>query len=120
MDEEAVGKYRFEIKHEIIGHAADTDVLLEGNMLNRIIRATSSGLEHGCDHRHAEVMIQELELAGARTLTSSGVDDTVKKNSKADADSLHSWNPRRHPLTEHWLRGVTTSRLTRMMDTVRH
>ena len=48
------------MKTTIVGHSAGVDVVSEGNILNRIIRATSAGLEYECDQRHVEVLNVEL------------------------------------------------------------
>ena len=48
--------------------------------MNRVIRATSAGLEYECDQRHVEVLIEELELAALRPLTTPGVAEAVDKS----------------------------------------
>ena len=49
---------RFEMKTTIVGHANEKDVVAEGKILNRIVRATSCGWEYECDQRHVEVLIE--------------------------------------------------------------
>ena len=71
---------RFQMKTAIIGHSAGSDVVREGNILNRIIRASSRGWEYECDQRHVEVLVQELELEAARSLSAPGVDEPVDKD----------------------------------------
>ena len=43
---------RFDMKTTLVGHAGDPDVVTEGKILNRIVRATTLGWEYECDQRH--------------------------------------------------------------------
>ena len=49
-------------------------------ILNRMIRATSAGWEYECDRRHVEVLIEELELAALKPVTTPGVAAAVDKS----------------------------------------
>ena len=48
----------FETKTTIVGHANDNDVVAEGQISNRLVRATSCGCEYECNQRHVEVLIE--------------------------------------------------------------
>ena len=76
---------RFQMKTAIIGHSADSDVVREGKILNRIIRASRRGWEYECDQRHVEVLVQELELEGAGSLSAPGIDEPVDKDEDSEA-----------------------------------
>ena len=54
----------------------------EGKVLNRIVRWTKEGYELDGDPRHAELVVEKLELGSAAPLSSSGVDcvETEKDN----------------------------------------
>ena len=41
----------------IVGHSTGADVVSEGQISNRIIRAMSAGCEYECDQRRVEVLI---------------------------------------------------------------
>lgn len=74
---------RFEMKTTTVGHANEKDMVAEGKILNRIVRATSSGWEYECDQRHVEVLVEEVELAGTRALSTPGVDEEVNKKEES-------------------------------------
>ena len=59
---------RFEIKTVVIG--AGEDHVKEARILNRIVRATQAGWEYEPDSRHAEILIKELNLVGAKGVSS--------------------------------------------------
>ena len=40
---------RFEMKTSLVGHSGDPDVVTEGKILNRIVRATTSGWDYECE-----------------------------------------------------------------------
>ena len=66
---------KFDMKTTIVGHSRAKGVVAEGKILNRIIRAVNSGWEYECDQRHVEVLVEELCLAGAKSLSTPGVDE---------------------------------------------
>ena len=47
-------------------------------MLNRVVRWTSEGYELEADLRHAELIIEQLELKDCRSVVTAGVDTEVK------------------------------------------
>ena len=51
----------------------------EARLLNRIVRCTAEGWEWEPDQRHADLIIQELQLSGANGVTSPGESDTRDK-----------------------------------------
>ena len=65
---------KFEMKTAIVGHSNEAEVVKEGKILNRIVRATILGWEYKCDQRHVEVLVEELGLGGAKPLSSPGVE----------------------------------------------
>ena len=68
------------MKTTIVGHSSGADAVSERKILNAIIRATSTGREYECDQRHVEVLIEELELAALRPVTTLGVAESVDKS----------------------------------------
>ena len=68
---------RFEMKSSVVGHSNLPGVVSEGKILNRIIRTTTNGWEYECDPRHIEVLVEQLELVGARAAVTPGVDATA-------------------------------------------
>ena len=68
------------MKTTIVGHSNGADVASEGNILNRMIRATSAGWEYACDRRHVEVFIEELELTSLKSASTPGVAEAVEKS----------------------------------------
>ena len=44
-------------------------------MLNRIIRYTEHGWEYEADQRHAEIIIQDLDMKSANPVASAGEDE---------------------------------------------
>ena len=58
------------------------DKAKEGQVLNRVIRRTSSGWELEADLRHAELIVQSLGLEDCKTVATPGVD--MPENSVVD------------------------------------
>ena len=54
---------RFEVKSKIVGHAKDE--VREERILNRVIRATDQGWEMEADQRHADIIVDQLNLKEA-------------------------------------------------------
>lgn len=70
-----------EIKSQRIGEGIDAKgvkKLNEGQVLNRVIRHTRDGYELEADHRHAELIIQQLELQSAKAVVTPGVEIDVE------------------------------------------
>ena len=51
----------------------------ECRLLNRIVRCTQSGWEIEPDQRHADLLVQALELKGANGVTTPGENDTRRQ-----------------------------------------
>ena len=69
----------FDMKTTIVGHQTGANVFSERQILNMIIRATSAGWEYECDQRHVEALIEELELAATKSVSTPGVADAVDR-----------------------------------------
>ena len=93
---------RFEIKTECVSPAAagvggrrvagspsapapkttNGEAMVEGGearLLNRVVRCTSEGWEVEPDQRHADMIVQELQLTGANGVTTPGENDTKER-----------------------------------------
>ena len=79
---------RFDMKTTTVGHSKAEGVAVEGKILNRIIRATAKGWEYECDQRHVEVLIEQLDLASAKPLSTPGVDEPVEVSQKDVEDGI--------------------------------
>ena len=80
---------RFEMKTVMVGHSTAEKVEKEGNILNRVIRATPDGWEYESDQRHVEAMIEDLELGEAKALATPGIDEAKNtEEEQADSDCL--------------------------------
>jgi hypothetical protein len=64
---------RFEIKTKVVGTGKEED--REGKVLNRVIRVTEDGWEYEPDQRHAEMIVEELGLQGAKPSVTPGEDE---------------------------------------------
>ena len=64
---------KYEIKTSRVGHG--THCSAEGQILNRVVRATEQGYELEADPRHAELVIEQLGLQTAKGVTTPGIDD---------------------------------------------
>ena len=69
-------KKTFDIKAEYLG-PREYD-MKEVRLLNRVIRYTDKGIEYEADPRHQEIIISELGLTGAKSLSSPGTRDMPK------------------------------------------
>jgi hypothetical protein len=74
-------KKQYQIKTKRINHRNSDES--EGQVLNRVIRATKEGFEVEADLRHAELMIEQLGLSDAKGCATPGVDD---KNDEEQPD----------------------------------
>ena len=54
----------------------------EARLLNRVVRCTQDGLEVEPDERHADVIVQDLQLTGANGVTSPGQHDSRDKEER--------------------------------------
>ena len=77
LDAQLKGKY--EIKSKYLGPTPHEGQLQELRILNRVITWTDRGITYEADPRHAELLIQELQLDGAKGVTTPGSKDDVNK-----------------------------------------
>ena len=63
---------KFEIKTKIVGHGAGCDS--EGEILNRVIRATKDGFEMEADPKHGELIVETLGLKESKGAVTAGID----------------------------------------------
>ena len=56
----------------------------EGQILNRVIRATDNGFELEGDPRHAELVVEQLNLQSGKSVSTPGADDPVDDEEDAD------------------------------------
>ena len=47
----------------------------EGLIINRVVRATNEGFEMEADQRHAELIIEQLQLKNGKGVSTPGIDD---------------------------------------------
>ena len=73
---------RFEIKTKIIGQGEGED--REARVLNRIIHVTLEGWEYEPDQRHADILIQAMNLSGAKGVKAPGKDEKNWEMSEND------------------------------------
>ena len=64
---------QYEIKTTRVGHGQKASK--EGQILNRVVRATDKGYEMEADPRHAELIIEQLDLTNAKGVSSPGTDE---------------------------------------------
>ena len=72
---------KYEIKSQRIGKGVDSkgvEKLKEGQVLNRVLRHTEEGYELEADLRHAELIIEQLDISSAKTVVTPGVDLDVE------------------------------------------
>ena len=77
-------KKHFELKTEILGPNAKDGDVGEVRLLNRILRWEDRGISWEPDPRHAELIVQQLELQGAKAVVSPGSKDEEKKINLAE------------------------------------
>ena len=65
---------RFEVKTKVVGHREKEEVK-ETRILNRIIRATVDGWEYEPDQRHAELVVEQMGMSEANTVSTPGEDE---------------------------------------------
>ena len=68
---EAKTRGKYDIKTQVIGHGAKD--VVEGKVLNRIIRATDDGWELEADPRHAELLAEQLGVESGKGLSTPGI-----------------------------------------------
>ena len=80
LDKQLKGQY--EIKTSRIGHGSHCST--EGQILNRVVRATDRGYELEADPRHAELIIEQLGLLSAKGVLTPGIDDSDDTSEQSD------------------------------------
>ena len=95
-------KKHFELKTEVLGPDAKRGEVQEIKFLNRIITWSDAGIVWEADPRHAELLIEQLNLVGAREVCTPGIKDEVRPRGKkgnktedVDGDEEMSWERRR-------------------------
>ena len=83
----------FEMKTVIAGHSGKPGVVTEAKILNRIIRAVPTGWEYECDQRHAEIILEELDLKKCKPVGTPGVEDTLKRSVEDEAHGAIPLSP---------------------------
>ena len=75
----------FEIKTVIAGHSGKPGVVTEAKILNRVLRAVPTGWEYECDQRHADIILEELDLKDCTPVGTPGVEETLKRSAEDEA-----------------------------------
>jgi len=86
-------KSKYELKTKYLGPTPHKGHLQELRILNRVISWTDRGITYEADPRHAELLVQELQLDGAKGVTTPGSKDDVSKaaaENEASDDTLLS------------------------------
>ena len=82
---------KFEIQTQRLGRGKDKEgkpKLEEGQVLNRVIRRTDAGWESEADPRHAELIMQHLDIQDAKSVSTPGVDQPVASNEEIEDEDL--------------------------------
>ena len=86
--EEVLAK-KYEIKTQRIGKGKTKDgkdKLCEGQVLNRVVRYSEAGWELEADLRHAELIVAQLGLEDAKTVSTPGVDVAMKSAAEDEGE----------------------------------
>ena len=73
---------KYKVKTQVLGPEKHNQQ--EIRILNRIVRWTKEGLEYEPDQRHGELIVKELGLEGANSLSSPGVPENAKAQDEED------------------------------------
>ena len=76
---------KYKLKTEKLGHGKDE--MAEIRILNKVVRMTNEGIELEADPRHAELVIKELGLQGAKPSPVPGSKDEAKKSAGSTPES---------------------------------
>ena len=79
---EGVLSNKYELKTQKVGHLPG--MTREGQLLDRIVRATSAGFELEADPRHAELIVEQLNLPAAEGVDKPGTDDHDEDDEQAN------------------------------------
>ena len=88
----------FQMKTKIIG--PDAGQQLEARVLNRVIRWEETGITSEPDHRHVEIMIEQIGLKGAKLLKIPGVKEEKKSDRELREDIDMITDKNEYPLRE--------------------
>ena len=80
---------RLEAKTTMIGHGSND--AQETRILNRIIRATSEGWEIEADQRHAEIMVNMLNMGNAKEVNTPGESRPWEEEKLSEQQLGESW-----------------------------
>ena len=58
------------MKNIVVGHGPGA--MMEGRVLNRVVRVTEHGWEYKADQRHAEMILEAMRLNGAKPVSTPG------------------------------------------------
>ena len=73
------------MKTVIAGHSGRPGIVDETKIMNRVIKADPEGWEYECDQRHAEIILEELQLVGCKPLGAPGVEEVLNRTPDEDA-----------------------------------
>ena len=83
---------KFEVKVQILGPGPQHE--REVRILNRVVRWTESGLAYEPDQRHAEMVVRDLGLENAKSVTTPG---TKEDQALASVPLVGLWLSRTSP-----------------------
>ena len=75
------------MKTVIAGHSKKQDVVTEAKILNRVIRVVPGGWEYGCDQRHAEIFLEEMQMKDCKFVGTPGLEERSRKEATEDEGS---------------------------------
>ena len=67
----------------------------EGRLLNRIVRCTPAGWELEADQRHADLILQELDLSSAKGVLTPG-ESVIRREDEEEEEELSPADTTRH------------------------
>ena len=79
---EGVLSNKYELKTQKVGHLPG--MTRQGQVLDRIVRATPAGFELEADPRHAELIVEQLNLPAAEDVDKPGTDDHDEDDEQAN------------------------------------
>ena len=85
VDTRAALETKYRLKVESLGEG--TECQQEIRIFNQILRYTEDGIETEADYRHAEIVVRELGLEGAKASRVSGAKETKRRGDHTDEDA---------------------------------
>ena len=79
-------KKKYELKFNMLGPEGDCDK--EIRILNRVIRWTKYGIEYESDQRHADTIVDELDLGNAKPVSTPGVTELKEAGNGSSVEEL--------------------------------